>query len=278
MRVSTTPISALLTVQAAQLTTEYPSDVIPAVLAIAHKDLQAACYHYQQAQFTQAQQKFTTALSYYTQAQEPVGIGKSLNGLSAVYLQLESVGQALACSQAAVAALEETAATTNYAIALYHLGISHREMQHSQAAERCLTQALELFEILGDRAYENEVLLHLGQLYLHQNQFTFALACYRAVLDSLLQHPTQEHIHEQLKQVLSLMMQLCTQTKTGEAAICSFQALLEQHIPTAAPRLVARLIQQLGQFHESQEEYRLALECYAQALQTIPPVAIDPSH
>ncbi|MEM6437856.1 MAG: tetratricopeptide repeat protein, partial [Cyanobacteria bacterium P01_D01_bin.115] len=72
--------------------------------------------------------------------------------------------------------------------------------------------------------------------------------------------------------------QLCTQTKTGEAAISSFQTLLEQHIPTAAPRLVARLIQQLGQFHESQEEYRLALECYAQALQTIPPVAIDPSH
>ena len=275
MRVSTTPVSAFLTVQSAQLTTGYPSDVIPAVLAIAHKDLQAGRHHYQQGQLIQAQQKFTAALSYYTQAQETVGLGKSLAGLSAVYLQLGSVEQALAFSQAAVAALEETTATADYAIALYQLGISHGEMQNQRQAERYLTQALALFEALGDHPYENEVLLHLGQLYLQQRQFTFALACYRSVLDSLMQNPTQEHIQEQLKQVLSLMMQLCAQTKTGQAAISSFQTLLEQHIPTAAPQLIARLLRQLGQFHESQEQYRLALECYAQALQTIPPVAIS---
>ncbi|NEQ45009.1 MAG: tetratricopeptide repeat protein [Leptolyngbya sp. SIOISBB] len=274
MRVSTAPVPALLTVQSTHLTTDYPSDVLPAVLAIAHKNLSAGHQRYQHGQLSQAQQKFTTALSYYTQAQATVGIGKSLSGLSAVHLQLGTVEQALADSQAAVAVLEETSATIDYAIALYQLGLSHGAMHHQPQAERYLTQALALFEALENREYENEVLLHLGQLYLQQSQFTFALACYRAVLDSLMQEPIQENSQRQLKQVLSLMMQLCAQTKTGPIAVASFQTLLEQHIPADASQQIARLIQQLGQFHESQEQYRLALECYAQALQTIPPVAI----
>lgn len=275
MRVSTAPVPALLTVQSINLTTDYPSDVLPAVLAIAHKDLSAGHQCYQHGQLSQAQQKFTAALSYYSQAQATDGIGKSLSGLSAVHLQLGAVEAALACSQAAVAVLEETSATIDYAIALYHLGLSHGARHQPHQAERYLTQALALFEALGDRVYENEVLLHLGQLYRQQSQFTFALASYRAVLDSLIQEPIQKQSQRQLKQVLSLMMQLCTQTKTGLVAVASFQTLLEQHIPANSPHQIARLIQQLGQFHESQEQYRLALECYAQALQTIPPVAIS---
>lgn len=275
MRVSTAPVPALLTVQSDYLTTDYPSDVLPAVLAIAHKDLHAGHQHYQQGQLTQAQQKFTAALSYYTQAHMTVGIGKSLCGLSAIHLQLGSVELAVTYSQAAVAVLEETSATIDYAIALYQLGVSYGEMHHHPSAERYLSQALALFEALGHREYENEVLLHLGQLYQQQRQFTFALACYRAVLDSLMQAPIQASSQRQLKQVLSLMMQLCAQTKSGPTAIASFQTLLEQHIPAEAAQPIAHLIQQLGQFHESQEQYRLALECYAQALQTVPPVAID---
>jgi hypothetical protein len=74
--------------------------------------------------------------------------------------------------------------------------------------------------------------------------------------------------------VLSLMMQLCAQTKMGDAVRASLQTILTQHLLTVSPQQAAARIQQLGQFHESQEQYRLALECYAQALQTISPVAI----
>jgi tetratricopeptide (TPR) repeat protein len=274
MRVSTAPTPASLTVQASQLNTTDPADVLLTVRAIADRKFQAADQNYQAGQLPEAQQQFTTALAYYTQAQETVGMGQSLNGLSAVYLELESFGKALACSQAAVAVLEETSATTDYAIALYQLGLSHRALHQPHQAERFLSQALELFEILGDAQFNHDALLHLGWAYAAQGKFAFALACGEAVLESLMADRTQANVQEQLKPVLSLMMQLCAQTKMGDAVRASLQTILTQHLLTVSPQQAAARIQQLGQFHESQEQYRLALECYAQALQTISPVAI----
>jgi len=274
MRVSTAPTPALLTVQASQLTTTYPADGLLSVRAIADRKFQAADQDYQSGQLPEAQQKFSTALAYYTQAQETVGMGQSLNGLSAVSLELENFDKALACSRAAVAVLEETSAMNDYAIALYQLGLSHRAMHQPHQAERFLSQALELFETRGDAQLDNDALLHLGWAYADQGKFAFALACCEAVLDALMADRTQANFQERLKSVLSLMLQLCGQTKMGDAVLASFQTLLTQHLPTESPRQVAVRIQQLGQFHESQAQYRLALEYYAQALQTIPPVAI----
>lgn len=274
MRVSPAPTPALLTVQASQLPPTDPSDVLLTLQTIAENTYQQADQDYQSGRLVEAQTKFTTALAYYTQAQATVGIGQCLNGLSAVYLELEVVGKALACSQAAVAVLEATSATTDYAIALYRLGLSHRAMHQPHQAERCLSQALALFEHLGHEQFDHDALVHLGQTYAQQGKYTFALACGEVALDSLMADLTQANFQARLQPVLSLMMQLCAQTKMGDAVLAAFQALLAPHLPTEAPQPVARRIQQLGQLHESQEQYRLALECYAQALQTIPPVAI----
>ncbi|MEM6432632.1 MAG: tetratricopeptide repeat protein [Cyanobacteria bacterium P01_D01_bin.115] len=272
-KVSTSSLSS--PIQSTQVKTDHPPIDLFVILAIAHKDLIWANHHYHQGQFAKALTKFEVALGYYTQAQETTGMGQSLTGLSAVYLSLGQPARSLACSQAAVAILAETMATAEYALAVYQWGISHFELRHSCQAERCFKQALALFEALGDRTHQNRVLLHLGQLYAQQEKGWFALACYESVLASLLNHPTQENIQGLLRQVLSLMTQLCEQTKTGEAAIASFQRLLTQRIAADYSQPVADLIQQLGQFHESQQQYQLALECYAQALQTIPPVIVS---
>jgi len=272
MRVSSTSTPALLTVPASQLTPTYPADVLLTVRAIAEKTFWQADQDYQSGQLTEAQQKFSTALAYYTQAQDTVGMGQSLNGLSAVYLELKNFDKALACSQAAVAVLEETSAMADHAIALYQLGLSHCAMHQPQQAERFLSQALELFETLEDEQFDHDALLHLTWAYAEQGKFAFALASCEAMLESLLADLAQANRQEPLQQVLSLTRQLCGQISPGTMALASFQAFLEQCLPTESPQQAASRIQQFGQFHEAQEQYRLALDCYAQALQTIPPV------
>ncbi|HEY9889315.1 MAG TPA: tetratricopeptide repeat protein [Candidatus Obscuribacterales bacterium] len=242
--------------------------------ALAQRDLNWGRHYYRQGQLDKALPRFEAALYAYRQMASTVGMGQSLNGLSAVYLRQENYGRSLAYSQAAAAILEDAQAPSDYALALYQLGLSHWRLEQLSQAERCFDQALALYHRLGERTYENRVLLSLGQLYAQQGKCLFALACYESVLDHLFDNPTQDNLQDLLDAVLRAMLQLCTQTKSGTAAIASYQTLLQHRIPADYHQQIAHLIQQLGQFHELQQHYRLALECYAQALQTIPPVEL----
>lgn len=156
----------------------------------------------------QAQKKFETALAHFAQANDAIGIGKSLNGLSQVCLTQARYDRALAYSKAAVSVLEETAAELDYAIALYQLGISYFELQQTNRAEQTLEQALAKFHELADVEHENHVLIYLGQLYARQHQVWCALACYDAVLDSLSAHPFLDDADVILAMVLQAIRQI----------------------------------------------------------------------
>lgn len=224
-----------------------------------------------QQRFTNALNCFTRALQQYTQLQHLVGIGKSLNGLSAVYLQTQHYSRAQSYSQAAIAILEDTAARQDYALAVYQLGVSHLKCNHLSQAQRFLEQALALYHDLSDSLSEDRVLLDLGQLYVARQEFMFALACYEAVLDSLLIQGLHNHTQELLLTVLERMMQLCEICYGDDCAIVPFQEVLNRYIASGERSQIAQLFWQLGYFHESQQRYTLALECYSQALRAMLP-------
>jgi tetratricopeptide (TPR) repeat protein len=195
--------------------------------------------------------KFEATLTIFTQAQDAVGIGKSLNGLSLLYLSRAEYGRSLAYSQAAAAILQEAGSPTDYALAVYQLAQSHLHLGQFAKAEQQLEAALGLYHAQGDREGEDRVLLHLGQLYAVQSKYLFALACYEAVLDSVINAPLREEGPEILQDVLAAMMHLCRQqAKTGKAAIARFQQVLEPRLAVAPRQRVNRLVQQLVQGQE----------------------------
>ena len=230
--------------------------------------------HCIQQRFDKALKNFRAALQTSTENQDLTGVGKSLNGLSAVYLQVQEYERSLAYSQASVAILEDTSAREDYALAVYQLGVSHLKLQNLSTAERYLDKALTLYAILEDILNENRVVLHLGQVYAQRQEFMFALACYESVLDDLLDCPLLE-TQELVAETLSLIRELCEDTHPE-----AFEVLPYKHLavlPKAASDLsnIATIFQQLGQFHESQTRYGLALEYYARALQSIPPIQLS---
>lgn len=180
-------------------------------------------------QDNQAQRRIEAAIAHFTQAQNAVGIGKSLNELSALHLAQADYERSLVYSQAATAILEDTDAKYDYAIALYQLGVSHFELHHWTQAEETLEQALTQFYTLSALKQENQTLLYLGQIYAQQQKFLFALACYESVLDSLIVNPFLENRRDLLSAVLQAVAQLSRQTKAGKAAIAGFQSVLEEY-------------------------------------------------
>lgn len=111
-------------------------------LSIARRELVRGIRHYQHCQFDRAIEHFETALRRYTQIRDAIGIGKSLNGLSAVYLQTHTYQRSLSYSKAAVSILEDTAAAQDYALAVYQLGIAHFKLNNLYPAEQCVDALL----------------------------------------------------------------------------------------------------------------------------------------
>lgn len=202
---------------------------VASTVAADYTDISWARHFCQRGQQDNAQNKFATALAHYTRTQDAVGIGKSLNGLSAVYLDQGCYDRALAYSQAATAILEETDAKHDYAIALYQLGVSQFELQHIAHAEQTFERALTQFYTLSAIEQENHTLIYLGRIYARQHKFLFALACYESVLDSLISNPFLQNMREMLNAVLQAVAQLSRQNKTGKDAIASFQSVLEEY-------------------------------------------------
>ncbi|MEM6716852.1 MAG: hypothetical protein AAF622_17430 [Cyanobacteria bacterium P01_C01_bin.147] len=183
----------------------------------------------QRGQWEKAENKFATALAYFARSQDLIGVGKSLNGLSALYFEQGSPSRSLTYSQAAAAILEDTAAKYEYAIALYQLGISHCELQNIFPAEQSLEKALTQFCQLSNLEYENHSLIYLGRIYAQQHKFLFALACYESVLDSLIVNPFLENRREMLSTVLRAVAELSQQHKAGKAMSMALQSVLEEY-------------------------------------------------
>lgn len=183
-------------------------------LSIAQTEFGWGLRHYHHQRFAKALKNFHLALQYYTQLQHATGIGKSLNGLSGVYLQIQQYGQALACSQAAIAALEATSARQDYALATYQLGVSHLKLQHFSEAEAALNKAITLYHALGDAINEDRVLLHLGQVYAYRQEYMFAIACYEAAIDSLMKQPLQTDTRSLVMDAVNLLLNIQAITTT----------------------------------------------------------------
>lgn len=220
-------------------------------------------------QFDEAIEYFRIALQIYTQIDEFIGIGKSLNGLSAAHLGLQQYERALAYSQASVSILESTEFVEDYALATYQLGVSHLNLHNLPQAEEFLHQALNLYIHLQDAVNEDRVALHLGQLYSQNQEHLFALAAYESVLDSLLERPLEATTQALLTHVLDLIMEVCETTHQADIAVLPYKRVLEQSIIMENPEALAPIFHQLGQFYESQKRYGLSIACYAQAPQTI---------
>ncbi|MEO0985092.1 MAG: tetratricopeptide repeat protein [Cyanobacteria bacterium J06639_14] len=229
--------------------------------------------HFAQRRFDKALKNFEAALQTYTRDQNLVGVGKSLNGLSAVYLEAQEYERSLAYSQASVSVLEDTGTPEDLALAVYQLGVSHLQLANLSEAEYYLDQALTRYNALGDVLNENRVVLHLGLLYAQRQEFMFALACYESVLDDLLKFPFQE-TQALVLEVLSLILRLSEATGHTTLETAPSKKLVEYYSDKGYAANIAEIFQQLGKFHESQTRYGLAFECYAHALQTIPPVQL----
>ncbi|MGF1523529.1 MAG: tetratricopeptide repeat protein [Leptolyngbyaceae cyanobacterium] len=235
----------------ASITTNW-GDTLPSyqLSSDAQTSFQWGIQYFTQQRFDKALKNFQAALQTYTQIQDLVGAGKSLNGLSAVYLETQEYERSLACSQASVSVLEDIGSLEDYALAVYQLGVSYLRLDDTSAAERYLDRALTLYNVLGDTLHENRVVLHLGLLYAQRREFMFALACYESILDDLLECPlpqTQELVFE----ALSLILQLCE--KTGQTTLDTMphQKLMDYYRASGYQSNVADMLRQLGQAYVS---------------------------
>lgn len=229
---------------------------------------------YRQERFGNALYNFKAALHQCTQMEDWVGVGKSLNGLSAVYLHCQQYERSLAYSQASRTILATTTARQDYALAVYQLGVSHLKLGNGSAAEPYLEEALAAYQAQSDALNENRVLLHLGQLYAQRQQFMFALACYEAVLDHVLDYPQQGPPPPLLIDVLQLIQQVFDQTNHADLAIAPLLTL-EPMAGSGNAQDLTQVFRQLGHMYETQQQYSLAVKCYAHAYAATPMATVS---
>lgn len=215
--------------------------------------------HYRQGRFEKAQRCFKAALYHSRQAQDLKSAGKSLNGLSGIYLKTKQYDKALASSQASVSALETETPDEHYALAVYQLGVSHLRLNHLPQAEEYLEQALDLYQGWQDSLNEDHVLLHLGQVYSDRQQYLFALACYEAVLDDVLEQPQEQPMLDLLCSVLSLIAQLCKATNQPNGA-AQYEYVVERRLSVEEYSRLRPFSAPTGQCANLQDQYKLMLD------------------
>ncbi len=173
---------------------------------------------------------FQSILAICVQSGDTASAGKYLNIIGWLYFTARKYEKSLSCSRAATAMLENTGALTEHALALYLQGINYSEQDQLHDAEMYLQRALVCFGSLEEDSYENQVLLNLGRVYVRQRKFSFALSCYESVLDSLLRHPDREFTRQMLNEVLSLLMRLCQNLRSGDYAGILYQKALTNRL------------------------------------------------
>lgn len=228
-------------------------------------------FYREQDEFVQAQHSFELAIHAFTLVQDPVRLGRALNAMSCLCLQQQNPARSLTYSQASVAILETTEAQQDYALAMHQLGVSYLRRKQLTEAEPCLELALSLYHELQDSPWENRTLIQLGHLYAQKQASLFALACYEAALDSLLVlYDKHEVCQTMLLEVLCEIGIFCQEIGQESWTAATYQDVLSHFTVSRRHAQLVQIFQQLGQIHEANQRYKLALECYDHALQTMP--------
>ena len=215
-------------IQSDDLTNQSTQKTYDSTAFIAIAFLNCGLHDYRDKHLDQALSHFENALQHFVQTQDEQGMGQSLNGLSAVYLETGAYDRSIAYSQAATIILQGIYAPNDYTIALHQLGMSHFRLHNLSVAQACFEQALSLYTLLNDEQMEKILLLSLGQVYTQQGQYMFALACYQAALESVpgLADPIANQ--KCTVMALHLMRQLC-KAVYGAGAIAAYQMLITQY-------------------------------------------------
>ncbi len=212
------------------------------------------------------------ALQCFTQSQQWQHVGISLCQLGTLARQHGQFSRSQSYSQAAVAILDTLEAPKVQAHAVYELGLSYWQLIDLPQAEQQFERAMLLYQAASDCVGELRSLLALGRLYAQQREFMFALACFESALDTLLLPVHNAGVTEDLLvEVLCEIAILCRTTGHHDWAIIPYQDVLNHFMAQGkSPIALAQVCRQVGQKQEANHQYRLALECYYQSLQTLP--------
>lgn len=232
----------------------------------------------QHRELEQAIKFWQAAVQAFTQSQDSIRLGISLRQLGELYMEKQQYSRSQACSQAAVAVLEPFNVHHEHGHAVYQLGLVHLKLGQLSRAEAELERAMQLYQMQQNDLDENRALISLGKLYARRREFMFALACYESALDSLLlPHQSCERTEYLLIEVLCEISILCRETGHFDWASVPYQDVLSHFISRGRRAELAQACHELGQMYEADQQYRLALECYYQALQSMPlPLSIQP--
>lgn len=185
-----------------------------------------------------------------TRERHEIITGKSLNGLSEIYLRLRNYERSLSYSKAASIILAKTSVKSDYALSLFLLGRSYSELNKQASAVTCFNAALALYEELKNTEYQNLVTLCLGRSYVRQKQYLFGFACYESVLDSLANESFCRASSNLLTVTVSLIMQSCKARYGEQGGITAYHKLTSRYLSDNISQQVTHLLQQLGQTDE----------------------------
>ncbi|MEM0979151.1 MAG: tetratricopeptide repeat protein [Cyanobacteria bacterium P01_H01_bin.58] len=225
----------------------------------------------QHRELDQAIKFWQAAVQSFTQSQDFIYLGVSLRQLGELYMEQRQYSRSQACSQAAVAVLEPCNVHHEHGHAVYQLGLACLKSGQLSRAEAELERAMQLYQMQQNDLGENRALISLGKLYARRHEFMFALACYESALDSLLaSYQSCERTEYLLIEVLCEISILCRETGHFDWANVPYQDVLSHFIARSRRAELAQACRELGRMYEEDQQYRLALECYYRALQSMP--------
>lgn len=212
------------------------------------------CYQasqlFERGHWLPAIRQYKQALALATQTQQPIAMGRCLNGLGLIYLALQRYGRAETRLQAAVAVLVDRSPSVESAIALHNLGVAHYGQGHYQIAQSCFEEALQHWQTTEDGLGIALTLDYLGRTFARGQDAWLALGSFEAAADVL--HALAEHqdVRVELAALLGQMAALCEASKHDDLAIAYWSAALEiyQTLSETAPQIV--IWQQLSHLHQ----------------------------
>ncbi len=233
-----------------------------------HDHLTAAEAASQRTDYPSALQHLDRALHQFTAGGDLTGVGQSLSAMARVHLTTAEYSRSLSYGQAAIAVLEDCEARSALAQTLQTFGMAHFHLANWASAQANFEQAAVLSHRLDDTRGEAIALQSLGQVYVQQKTFMFALATYEAALDCCLELPP-DTTQELTAAILQHIGQLHEAMGYRECAITPYRDALDHYRYLGDWVKATQLLQHLGRLYEAQGQYAMALECYHQ-LQQIP--------
>lgn len=225
-----------------------------------------ANHYHVTANYEQALTYYERALYQATRLQRITQMGLCLNGMGLIYRKLQNYERSHTYSQAAVEMFTESGDRTYRAAALHNLGITcYRLQRHGQALHH-FEQALSLRNSLKDLLGESMTLACMGQVYVHRQEFLFALGCYQAALEACREFGQQVNVVQEESILLGQIARVCEHTNHKDLAINYYLEALEklQHDETSYG--TAMILNRLGRLHEGLGHHAIALHYYHEAL------------